>query len=113
MNTSQRPSYCDECVDLSAEIDVDLVDSDQHSGTQIAHSAGCGLFIPLYGVTFGVRLRNFASPLTAELFGIFYALENARAEARQDTVIFADSRSALIRIRNRLFNIRATPLPDL
>lgn len=53
-------------------------------------ATGCNSSIPASGVRFGVRLRDFASPMIAELYGIFYALKctSSNVSAERITAYF-------------------------
>ncbi|XP_033231640.1 uncharacterized protein LOC117182647 [Belonocnema kinseyi] len=142
LDAPQKPSYFyEEWEDLSAAIPVDLEPGfgfrepsfsqrllDSFVGKRYADVlrvfsdgsvnpgvglAGCGFMVPESGLRFGVRLRDIASPITSELYGIFYALKYVMERERRDDIIFADSRSALTIIRDRLFNHAGHPLARL
>ncbi|XP_033225254.1 uncharacterized protein LOC117178109 [Belonocnema kinseyi] len=69
--------------------------------------------VPESWLRFGVQLRDFASLITSELYGIFCALKYLMERKRRDAVIFSDSLSALTNIRNRRFNHACHPLARL
>ena len=67
----------------------------------VAGRAGCGLFVPSLDYRFGVRLPDASSVLFTELYAIFSAVKYIRRVGLVDSVIFSDSHSALVGIRDR------------
>ena len=65
--------------------------------------------VPASGYRFGVRLSDFTSALSAELYAVFCALKNIFRLQVPSAVIFTDSLFSLYHLRDRLSSFRVSP----
>ena len=70
---------------------------------------GAGFCVPSTGYRFGVRLSDFTSALSAELYAVFCALKRVYRWHVPSAVIFTDSLFSLYHLRDRLSSFRVSP----
>ena len=70
---------------------------------------GAGFYVPATGYRFGVRLSDFTSVLSAELYALFCALKYVYRLQAPSAVIFTDSLLSLYHLRDRLSSSRVSP----
>ena len=70
---------------------------------------GVGFYVPASGYRFGVRLPDFTSALSAELYAVFCALKYVYRLRPPAAVIFTDSMFSLYHLRDRLSSFRISP----
>ena len=70
---------------------------------------GVGFCVPASGYRFGVRLSDFTSALSAELYAVFCALKYVYRLRPPAAVIFTDSMFSLYHLRDRLSSFHVFP----